>query len=49
MSSFWALGDLSQGLRRLCADLENGAWERRYADLCDRAELDCGYRLVVVE
>jgi len=46
MSSFWALGDVSDGLARLDADLASGAWDRRYADLLDLEELDCGYRLV---
>lgn len=46
MSSFWALGDVSEGLARLKADLRTGAWERRYSHLLDLAELDCGYRLV---
>lgn len=46
MSSFWALGDVSHGLRRLEADLHSGEWARRYGDLLERAELDCGYRLV---
>lgn len=31
----------------LRADLESGAWAARYADLLERDELDCGYRLVV--
>ena len=47
MSSFWLVGDVSEGLARLAADLKGGAWEKRYADLLDRDELDCGYRLVV--
>ncbi|MBI1260719.1 MAG: methyltransferase domain-containing protein [Rhizobiales bacterium] len=46
MSSFWALGDVSIGLKKLEADLMSGAWAQRYADLFDLAELDCGYRLV---
>jgi len=46
MSSFWALGDVSEGLRNLEADLESGAWEHRYSHLLDLKELDCGYRLV---
>ena len=29
------------------ADLDSGAWSRRHADLLEREELDCGYRLVV--
>ena len=46
MSSFWALGDVSEGLGRLKADLMSGEWEKRYAHLLDRDELDCGYRLI---
>lgn len=46
ISPFWAIGDLSDGLTRLEADLTSGAWERRYADLLEREELDCGYRLI---
>ena len=46
ISSFWAMDDASDGLARLKADLESGAWERRYADLLGLEELECGYRLV---
>lgn len=46
MSSFWALGDISAGLRKLARDLETGAWERRYCELLKRDECDLGYRLV---
>lgn len=46
MSSFWALGDVSEGLGKLEADLKSGVWERRYASLLDLEDLDCGYRLV---
>ncbi len=46
MSSFWALGDLSEGLGKLEMDLRSGAWEQRYSDLLTLEELDCGYRLV---
>jgi SAM-dependent methyltransferase len=46
MSSFWALGDVSEGLEKLEADLKSGAWEQRYSDLLNLKELDCGYRLV---
>ncbi|MCB1491434.1 MAG: class I SAM-dependent methyltransferase, partial [Rhodobiaceae bacterium] len=46
MSSFWAIGDVSEGLEKLGHDLESGAWERRYADLVGLETLDCGYRLV---
>jgi SAM-dependent methyltransferase len=47
MSSFWALGDVSEELGKLEADLECGAWEQRYSHLLELDELDCGYRLVV--
>jgi SAM-dependent methyltransferase len=46
MSSFWALGDVSEGLGKLEADLKSGAWEQRYSSLLNLEELDCGYRLV---
>ena len=46
ISSFWALGDVSEGLGKLEMDLKSGAWERRYSDLLNLDELDCGYRLV---
>ena len=47
MSSFWALGDVSEPLARLEQDLESGAWERLYPDLLALDACDCGYRLVV--
>lgn len=47
MSSFWAIGDVSEALRRLERDLDSGAWARRYSDLLDLDDRDCGYRLVV--
>ena len=37
----------AEGLARLRADLESGAWARRHADLLERDELDLGYRLLV--
>ena len=46
MSSFWALGDVSEELTKLEADLNSGAWEQRCSSLLDLKELDCGYRLV---
>jgi SAM-dependent methyltransferase len=51
MSSFWALGDVSQGdvsqgLARLETDLNSGEWADRYSHLLDLDECDCGYRLV---
>ncbi|HYI49527.1 MAG TPA: methyltransferase domain-containing protein [Allosphingosinicella sp.] len=47
ISSFWALGDVSEALGKLERDLASGAWARRYSHLLDLKELDCGYRLVV--
>jgi SAM-dependent methyltransferase len=38
---------LADGLRRLRADIESGAWARRHADLLELDELDLGYRLLV--
>lgn len=46
MSSFWAIDDVSEGLGKLEADLNSGAWEKRYPNLYNLDELDCGYRLV---
>ena len=46
MSPFWAMGDVSEALGRLEADLESGAWEQRFSRLMDLDECDCGYRLV---
>jgi SAM-dependent methyltransferase len=39
--------ELAEGLARLRADLETGAWARRHADLLEHDELDLGYRLLV--
>ena len=47
ISSFWAVGDVSDGLKQLEADLDSGAWEQQYGHLLELDELDCGYRLVV--
>ncbi len=46
MSSFWALGDVSEGLAKLEADLHSGQWEQQYGHLLALEQLDCGYRLV---
>ena len=47
ISSFWAIGDVSDALGELERDIDSGAWARRYSQLLDRDECDCGYRLVV--
>jgi SAM-dependent methyltransferase len=39
--------ELADGLARLRADLDSGAWARRHADLLELDELDLGYRLLV--
>lgn len=46
-SSFWAMKDADMGLARLRDEIENGEWQRRYADLLDLDAYDAGYRLVV--
>lgn len=46
-SIFSQIRDLDPGLSRLRADLESGAWHRRYGSLLRRSEMDLGYRLVV--
>ena len=49
MSSFWAIGDVSERLRKLESDLETGAWEERYSHLLDLDAYDAGYRLVTTK
>ena len=49
MSSFWAVGDVSEGLSKLASDLDTGAWAERYADLLTIDECDFGYRLVTTK
>lgn len=46
-SSFWALGNVEEGLQKLKRDLETGEWKRRYAHLLCTQEYDAGYRLVI--
>jgi SAM-dependent methyltransferase len=47
ISVFSRIGSLEPGLSKLRADLESGAWRRRYGHVLDRSEIDLGYRLVV--
>jgi len=47
ISTFAKLDDVGAGVARLRADLDDGTWARRHADLLDQPELDLGYRLVV--
>lgn len=46
MSSFWAIGNVAEGLRKLAGDLDTGAWAQRYSDLLNLEACDVGYRLV---
>jgi SAM-dependent methyltransferase len=41
--------DLAAGLARLAADLESGAWDRRYGELRSLPELDLGHRLLIAD
>ena len=41
--------DVADGLARLAADLESGAWDRRHGHLRSLPELDLGHRLLVGE
>jgi SAM-dependent methyltransferase len=41
--------DLGDGLVRLQADLESGAWDHRYGHLRSLPELDLGHRLLIAE
>lgn len=47
MSSFWAIGDVSDAMARLAHDLESGEWARRYGAARADDAGDFGYRLVV--
>jgi SAM-dependent methyltransferase len=49
MSSFWAIDNISEGLRRLENDLDTGAWAERYSELLTLDEYDLGYRLVTMK
>jgi len=38
---------VERGMARLAADLASGTWAERHADLLERTQMDCGYRLVI--
>jgi SAM-dependent methyltransferase len=40
---------VSAAISRLRDDIDSGAWAKRYSDLCEREEMDFGYRLVVAK
>ena len=46
MSSFHALGDVSEALDRLRTDLDSGTWMNRHGAILHLDALDTGYRLV---
>jgi hypothetical protein len=46
MSSFWAVDNIHEALRKLESDLDTGAWAQRYSKLLNLDEYDVGYRLV---
>ncbi|MFT5287649.1 MAG: SAM-dependent methyltransferase [Planctomycetota bacterium] len=48
ISTFAKLDDVKPGLIRLREDLDSGAWEARNGELRNLANLDLGYRFVVV-
>ena len=48
-SSFWKVGDVSDGVRELATDLQTGDWHRRYSDILEQDTYDAGYRLIVTE
>ena len=49
-SSFWTVGEQADnGLARLSADLESGAWAARYAEILAMDTYDAGYRLVMTK
>ena len=41
--------DLAKGLASLKADLESGAWDRKYGHLRSLSDLDLGHRLLIAE
>jgi SAM-dependent methyltransferase len=44
-----ARDDLAEGLASLQADLESGAWDRKYGHLRSLSELDLGHRLLIAD
>ena len=46
-SSFWSIAGCEEGLKRLSADLQCGAWDKRYGHLRAEETYDAGYRIVI--
>lgn len=49
ISLFSKLNSIEPGLATLRAELDSGAWYKRYEHLLKRSELDIGYRLIVAK
>jgi hypothetical protein len=47
ISTFSRIQNISDGIARLKADLDNGQWEKRHGYLLQEKEIDFGYRLVL--
>jgi SAM-dependent methyltransferase len=48
ISSFSKIAEVGQGIERLRADLNSGAWRKKHGHVLQRSSLDIGYRLVTV-
>ena len=46
ISLFAMIEGVDAGLAKLAADLDSGEWQRRYADLLARENMDFGYRII---
>jgi SAM-dependent methyltransferase len=49
ISTFSMIANVEQGVARLRADLQSGAWRQRHGHVVQRPSLDVGYRLVTVD
>lgn len=46
ISLFSRIGDPTQGLKKLKADLDSGRWHEKYQHILTRQSMDHGYRLI---
>ena len=49
ISCFWAMDNISEGLKKLENDLNSGAWAEKNSELLELDEYDFGYRLVTTK
>lgn len=49
ISTFSKIADVEEGIARLRADLQSGAWRQKHGHVLQRSSLDIGYRLVRVD